>query len=118
MQILIDNFFRTHLSLSENDAMMLRQRYYKEYGLSLEGLARHHKVDPMEFNREVDDALPLDEILSPDPDLRALLCSFDPAKVKLWLFTNAHVTHGKRVVQLLGIGKETYFLNTRCKKTE
>ena len=32
-----------------------------------------------------------------------MLERFDPAKVKLWLFTNAHVTHAKRVVRLLGI---------------
>jgi len=27
----------------------------------------------------------------------------DRSKVKLWLFTNAYVTHGKRVVHLLGV---------------
>lgn len=32
-----------------------------------------------------------------------MLESFDKSKVKLWLFTNAHVTHGRRVVRLLGI---------------
>jgi pyrimidine and pyridine-specific 5'-nucleotidase len=64
---------------------------------------RHHSVDAMEFNRQVDDAVPLDDILKPDPNLRKLLEEFDTSKVKLWLFTNAHITHGKRVVQLLGI---------------
>ena len=35
--------------------------------------------------------------------------AFDKAKVKLWLFTNAHITHGKRVVRLLGVGgSDTY----------
>lgn len=85
---------------------MLHMKYYKDYGLAIEGLARHHKIDPMEFNREVDDALPLDEILSPDLELRAMLEAFDRTKVKLWLFTNAHVTHGKRVVRLLDIGMQ------------
>ena len=83
---------------------MLHQEYYKNYGLAIEGLARFHRIDPLEFNREVDDALPLDDILSPDPDLRSLLEAFDRAKIKLWLFTNAHVTHGKRVVKLLDVG--------------
>jgi len=47
--------------------------------------------------------LPLDELLSPDPEIREILESFDRSKVKLWLFTNAHVTHGRRVVRLLGL---------------
>lgn len=82
---------------------MLHQKYYKEYGLAIEGLTRHHKIDPLEFNYEVDDALPLDRILKPDPKLRKLLESLDTSKVKPWLLTNAYVNHGKRVVQLLGI---------------
>lgn len=103
MQELIDNFFITHLSLSAEDALMLHHKYYKEYGLAIEGLARYHRIVPLEFNREVDDALPLDDILKPDPELRHLLERFDKTKVKMWLFTNAHITHGKRVVRLLGV---------------
>lgn len=82
---------------------MLHQKYYKEYGLAIEGLTRHHKIDPLEFNYEVDDALPLDSILKPDPKLRKLLESLDTSKVKPWLLTNAYVNHAKRVVRLLGI---------------
>lgn len=82
---------------------MLHHRYYKEYGLAIEGLTRFHKIDPLMFNREVDDALPLDDILKPNMKLRTLLEDFDKTKVKLWLLTNAYVTHGKRVVKLLGV---------------
>ncbi|KAK2807863.1 hypothetical protein FQN50_005252 [Emmonsiellopsis sp. PD_5] len=103
MQELIDDFFIKHLSLTPTDAVMLHQKYYKEYGLAIEGLSRHHKIDPLEFNRAVDDALPLDSILKPDPQLRSLLEDFDTSKVKLWLFTNAYVTHARRVVKLLGV---------------
>ena len=82
---------------------MLQQKYYKEYGLAIEGLTRHHKIDPLEFNREVDDALPLDNILKPDPKLRELLEAIDRRKVKMWLLTNAYVNHAKRVVKLLQV---------------
>ena len=92
-----------HLELSEEDALALHLKYYTQYGLAIEGLARHHKVDPLEFNREVDDALPLEEMLKPDPKLRKLLLDIDTTKVKLWLFTNAYITHGKRVVKILGV---------------
>jgi pyrimidine and pyridine-specific 5'-nucleotidase len=103
MARLINEFVVNHLSLTTEDAYLLHQRYYKDYGLAIEGLSRHHKIDPMVFNREVDDALPLDELLKPNPDLRQLIQRFDTSKVKLWLFTNAHITHGHRVVKLLGI---------------
>lgn len=82
---------------------MLHQKYYKEYGLAIEGLTRHHKIDPLVFNREVDDALPLNEILKPDAKLRELLEDIDTTKVKPWLLTNAYVNHGKRVVKLLEV---------------
>ena len=103
MGALIDAYFMKHLSLSKEDAIELHQRYYKDYGLAIEGLVRHHKIDALEYNAEVDDALPLDDIIQPDPKLRKLLEDIDESKVKLWLFTNAHITHGQRVVRLLGI---------------
>ncbi|KAI2822041.1 hypothetical protein CBS115989_2352 [Aspergillus niger] len=103
MQKLINQFFIKHLSLNADDAHMLHMKYYKEYGLAIEGLTRHHKIDPLEFNREVDDALPLDDILKPDPKLRRLLEDIDRSKVRMWLLTNAYVTHAKRVVKLLQV---------------
>lgn len=103
MQELIDAFFIKHLSLAPSDALRLHKDYYLKFGLAIEGLTRFHKIDPLEFNREVDDALPLDTILSPDLKLRKLLEDINTDKVKLWLFTNAHITHGGRVVRLLGI---------------
>ncbi|KIX05206.1 pyrimidine 5'-nucleotidase [Rhinocladiella mackenziei CBS 650.93] len=103
MALLINRYFIKHLDVSTDEATRLHQQYYKDYGLAIEGLSRHHKIDPMDFNREVDDALPLDDLLSPNPETRSLLEAFDRSKVKLWLFTNAHITHGRRVVRLLGI---------------
>lgn len=103
MQDLIDDYFQHHLSLDRADAVVLHKRYYQDYGLALDGLIRHHKIDALEYNTEVDDALPLEEILSPDNELRKLLEGVDKNKVKMWLFTNAYANHGKRVVKLLGI---------------
>lgn len=103
MSELIDAYFVKHLSLDWAEATRLHQQYYKDYGLAIEGLVRHHKIDPLEYNTQVDDALPLESILSPDVELRQMLQDIDKSKVKMWLFTNAYVTHGKRVVKLLGI---------------
>lgn len=104
MQEYIHRYFVTHLDLDDESAEQLHQHYYRDFGLALEGLVRFHQVDALEYNKEVDDALPLPDILKRDQRLRALLEAFDPCKVeKLWLFTNAYKTHGKRVVRLLGI---------------
>ncbi|CAZ82190.1 unnamed protein product [Tuber melanosporum] len=91
------------LELNQEDAKTLHETYYKSYGLAIEGLVLHHKIDPLEYNGKVDDALPLDQVLHSDPQLRKLISDIDRTKVRLWLFTNAYITHGKRVVKLLGI---------------
>lgn len=103
MSELIDQYFIKHLELRQEDASKLHQEYYKTYGLAIEGLVKHHKIDPLEYNRQVDDAIPLESILSPDPELRQLLLGIDTTKLKMVLFTNAYVTHAKRVVRLLGV---------------
>jgi pyrimidine and pyridine-specific 5'-nucleotidase len=45
----------------------------------------------------------LEDIIKPNPELRKLLEDIDRSKVRMWLFTNAYITHGKRVVKLLGV---------------
>ncbi|KAI1205689.1 pyrimidine 5-nucleotidase [Annulohypoxylon truncatum] len=103
MADLIDVYFATHLGLPEEEAVKLHKEYYKNYGLAIEGLVRHHQIDPLDYNAKVDDALPLEGIIKQNPQLRKLLEDIDTSKVKLWLLTNAYVTHGRRVVKLLGI---------------
>jgi pyrimidine and pyridine-specific 5'-nucleotidase len=103
MAQLIDKYFSTHLNLDWEDAVKLHREYYTNYGLAIEGLVRHHEIDPLDYNAKVDDALPLEDIIKPDPELRKLLEDIDTSKVKPWLLTNAYVTHGKRVVRLLGV---------------
>ena len=100
---MIDKYFATHLALSAADAEMLHMKYYEDYGLAISGLVMHHKIDPLKYNREVDDALPLDGLLTPNPELRKLLEDLDTSIVKPWLFTNGYITHALRVVKLLGI---------------
>ncbi|CEL07004.1 hypothetical protein ASPCAL10170 [Aspergillus calidoustus] len=100
---LIDNYFEKHLGLSREQAVFLLREYYKHYGQAIEGLVRRHQIDPMEYNANVDDALPLENMINPDPKLRRLLEDIDRDKVRLWLVTNAYKTHGERVVKLLGV---------------
>ncbi|KAK4112184.1 pyrimidine 5-nucleotidase [Canariomyces notabilis] len=103
MAELIDRYFVTHLSLPWEDAVRLHKEYYQNYGLAIEGLVRHHQIDPLDYNAKVDDALPLDGIIKPRPELKKLLADIDRSKVKLWLLTNAYLNHAKRVVRLLEV---------------
>lgn len=103
MANLIDQYFAKHLSLPWDDAVRLHREYYQSYGLAIEGLVRHHQIDPLEYNAQVDDALPLEGIIFPREELKLLLRDIDRSRVRLWLFTNAYINHGRRVVRLLEV---------------
>lgn len=104
---LIDQFCVNRLNMSYADAKKLHADHYQGPGLAVERLSRLHQIDALEYNRLVDDAIPLESIIKPDPELQSLLESIDKTKVKLWLFTNAYVTHGQRVVKVMGV--DQYF---------
>ncbi|CVK84856.1 probable pyrimidine 5`-nucleotidase [Fusarium mangiferae] len=99
----IDDYFKKHLGLSPDDAERLHKDYSQQYGQAIEGLVRHHQIDALEYNAQVDDAVPLDDLIKPNAQLRQFLEDIDTSKVRLWLLTNAYVNHGKRVVRLLGV---------------
>ncbi|GMM32841.1 nucleotidase [Saccharomycopsis crataegensis] len=106
MQVYIRKYIRKHLGVNEAEAKEINVKYYKEYGLAIQGLVYFHKIDAMKYNTEVDDSLPLHEILKPDPELRKMLIKLREANhlKRFWLFTNAYKNHGLRVIKLLGIG--------------
>ncbi|CCK68494.1 nucleotidase KNAG_0B00450 [Huiozyma naganishii CBS 8797] len=105
MQQYIVRYFQHTLELDHATACEMNRRYYKEYGLAIRGLVMWHGVDAMEYNRMVDDALPLQDILSPDLELRQMLLQLRSSGKfeKLWLFTNAYRNHAVRCVSLLGV---------------
>lgn len=103
MAAAIDRYFHHRLGVTQEEAKKLHNEYDRDYGLALTGLIRHHKIDPLDFNTNVDDALPLEDVLVPDASLRTFLEAIDTSKVRLWLLTNAYKTHAKRVVKLLGV---------------
>jgi pyrimidine and pyridine-specific 5'-nucleotidase len=103
----MSEFMVNSLNMPPKQAATLHQQYLREFGSTIEGLIHYHQVDPTVFNKQVDDALPLEDLLEEDLELQQTLARFDKTKVKLWLLTNAHITHARRVVRILGI--EQYF---------
>ncbi|KAI3622860.1 hypothetical protein GLX27_004036 [Malassezia furfur] len=96
----IRDYFRG-LGLDEHEAEKLHTHYYKEYGLAIRGLVKHHTIDPMDYDEKCDGSLPLERVLHPDPALRALLERIDRRKVRVYALTNAYKTHARRVLSLL-----------------
>ncbi|WFC96813.1 hypothetical protein MBRA1_003476 [Malassezia brasiliensis] len=96
----IRDYFRG-LGLDDHDAEQLHTHYYKEYGLAIRGLVKHHTIDPMDYDEKCDGSLPLERVLHPDPALRALLERIDRRRVRVYALTNAYKTHARRVLSLL-----------------
>ncbi|ORX90246.1 pyrimidine 5'-nucleotidase [Basidiobolus meristosporus CBS 931.73] len=92
--------FVKELGIPEEEVIPLCSSYSKTYGMTVRGLLKFHNIDPMEYDRKVDGSLPLEELISPNPELRAMLQSLP---MKKWAFTNAALPHAKRVLSLLGI---------------
>lgn len=84
-------YLRSSLRLTDAEATALRVSYYKTYGLVLRGLLLHHRVDPIEYDKRCNQAVPLEEMIKPDPVVRRLLVDLDRTKVKVWAFTNAYI---------------------------
>ncbi|KIK68029.1 hypothetical protein GYMLUDRAFT_36844 [Collybiopsis luxurians FD-317 M1] len=102
MGVKIHDYF-VKIGLSEQEASSLHSKYYTEYGLALLGLIRHHDVDPLDFDRNCDQALPLEDMIFPNPEHRKLFQDIDRSKVRVWALTNAYKIHAERVLRILDL---------------
>lgn len=98
----IQEYF-SQLGLATDEANNLHNKYYTEYGLAIRGLIRHHQIDPIDYDQRCDSALPLEELLQPNPSLRRLLLDIDRSKARVWCITNAFKLHALRVLRILGV---------------
>ena len=77
----------------------LRRRYWKDYGTTLQGLIRHHTVDPEDYLDYVH-AVDVGSRISVDNDLRETLNNLP---LSSYVFTNGSRCHVDRVVTALGL---------------
>jgi len=77
----------------------LRREYWRLYGVTLQGLIRHHGVDPEDYLLFVHD-VDVNSRLGPDPVLRETLAALPQRKA---VFTNGSICHASRVLAALGI---------------
>ena len=95
----IDLFIREHLGLVGPEVDTLRERYRLDHGTTLHGLMLHHSIEPDVYLAEVH-AIELDDVLEPDPGLRATLTRLPYENV---VFTNGSAAHAERVLHRLAI---------------
>ena len=94
-------YMQDQLNLPEEEIFSLRHSYYENYGTTLRGLQIHHGIDADDFLAYVHD-LPIEEMIQPDPELRALLLSLPNRK---FIFTNSNIEHAERVLYSLQIAE-------------
>ncbi|MBL8531263.1 MAG: pyrimidine 5'-nucleotidase [Hyphomonadaceae bacterium] len=88
------------LAVDEIRAQELRERYFHQYGATVCGLVAHHGVNARDFLAYVHDAD--HSVLSPDPELDALLARLPGRKL---VFTNGGGGHAQRVLETLGLAR-------------
>ncbi|KAI5481127.1 pyrimidine 5'-nucleotidase [Pseudohyphozyma bogoriensis] len=98
----IGSYFK-RLGLPPDEAAQLHHHYYTEYGLAIRGLVRHHQVDPLDYDEQCDAALPLENVLHENKELKEMLDSVDRSKFRVWALTNAYKNHATRVLSLIGL---------------
>jgi putative hydrolase of the HAD superfamily len=77
----------------------VRRSYWERYGVTMQGLMRHHGVDPEDYLSYVHD-IELDGLLHPDP---ALCQALQALPLRKAVFTNSSLYHSERVLAALGL---------------
>jgi putative hydrolase of the HAD superfamily len=88
-----------HLELDESAANQLRLAYWRRYGATMLGLARHHAVDPHHFLRETHD-FDVAALLRAERGLARLFARLPGRKV---LLTNAPDRYARAVLRELAL---------------
>jgi putative hydrolase of the HAD superfamily len=95
----INSYMHEVVGIPLEQVDILRRQYWQAYGVTMQGLMRHHQVDPEDYLHYVHD-VDVASRLQAEPDLRQALVSLPQSKV---VFTNSSRAHTDRVLGTLGI---------------
>lgn len=101
IDVRINRFMRESVGIAADEVDGLRRQYWHAYGITLQGLIRHHGVDPEAYLHYVHD-VDVTTRLDPDPTLGAILDSLPQRKA---VFTNGTSAHAERVLAALGLSE-------------
>ena len=99
IDVRINCYMEDVVAIAPADVDGLRRRYWKDYGATLQGLIRHHGINPEDYLDYVH-AVDVGSRLSPDNELRRVL---ENLCLPSYVFTNASRCHVDRVVTALGL---------------
>jgi len=95
----MNDYMRERMDIPEEDIAQLREKYYLQYGTTLRGLQKHHKINVDDYLAYVHD-LQLKDFLTPDPLQRSIIASLPTRNL---IFTNADSAHAERVLHTLNL---------------
>lgn len=99
IDVRINRFMREVVAIPAAEVDGLRRRYWRDYGATLQGLIRHHAVDPEDYLHYVHDVDVTSRIGS-DVVLRDSLAAI---AAPCHVFTNGSKQHAERVLTALGV---------------
>jgi putative hydrolase of the HAD superfamily len=99
MDLRINRYMVEVVGIHHDEVDELRRTYWKRYGVTMQGLMRHHGVDPEDYLSYVHD-IDIGGLLRPDPELRQALQSLPLRRA---VFTNSSLDHSERVLYALGL---------------
>jgi len=102
IDVRINRFMTEQVGIPVGAVDALRREYWTAYGVTLQGLIRHHGVDPEAYLHYVHD-VDVAARLTPDAELRDMLAALPQRKA---VFTNGSTCHAGRVLAALGIADQ------------
>jgi len=99
IDVRINRFMRDVAAIPAEEVDGLRRRYWRDYGATLQGLIRHHAIDPEDYLHYVHDVDVTSRIGS-DVGLRQSLAAI---AAPCHVFTNGSRQHAERVLAALGV---------------
>ncbi|PLX75879.1 MAG: pyrimidine 5'-nucleotidase [Desulfuromonas sp.] len=99
IDVRINRYMSEIVGIAPADVDGLRRRYWSDYGVTLQGLIRHHDVDAEDYLDYVHD-VDVQARIDPDRELGDRLADID---APCYVFTNGSRAHAERVLSCLGI---------------
>jgi putative hydrolase of the HAD superfamily len=102
IDVRINRYMSDIVGIAPDDVDGLRRQYWADYGVTLQGLIRHHDVDAEDYLHYVHD-IDVKSRIADDPVLRDRLDKID---APCYVFTNGSRAHAERVLACLGIDQQ------------
>lgn len=102
IDVRINRYMSDIVGIAPDDVDGLRRQYWADYGVTLQGLIRHHDVDAEDYLHYVHD-IDVKSRITADPVLRDRLDDID---APCYVFTNGSRAHAERVLACLGIDNQ------------